>query len=169
VAARLDVLPLAARCVIVAGTNGKGSCVRLLETLLRARGQRVGAYTSPHLWRYNERIRIDGADADDAALCTAFAAVEEARQEVQLTFFEYGTLAALWLFQQAELDFALLEVGLGGRLDAVNIVDAEVALITNIGLDHTAWLGDTRAAIGVGKDGDMLDAQAVVCTYNVMT
>jgi len=164
VAARLDVLPLAARCVIVAGTNGKGSCVRLLETLLRARGQRVGAYTSPHLWRYNERIRIDGADADDAALCTAFAAVEEARQEVQLTFFEYGTLAALWLFQQAELDFALLEVGLGGRLDAVNIVDAEVALITNIGLDHTAWLGDTRAAIGLEKAGVMRADQAVVCT-----
>lgn len=164
VAQRLGVLQLDTCCVIVAGTNGKGSCVRLLESFLRDRGRRVGAYTSPHLWRYNERVRIDATEADDTALCTAFAAVEAARDEVPLTYFEYGTLAALWLFREAELDYVLLEVGLGGRLDAVNIIDADVALITNIGLDHVALLGDTREAVGSEKAGVMRTGQPVVCT-----
>src|SRR5699024_10946580 len=119
--------------------------------------------TSPHLWRYNERVRIAGEQVGDADLCTAFAAVEASREDVALTFFEFGTLAALWLFQRAELDFAVLEIGLGGRLDAVNIIDAEVALITNIGLDHSAFLGDTREAIGTEKAGVMRAGQSVVC------
>lgn len=162
VARRMGVLQLGARCVIVAGTNGKGSCVRLLESLLQARGRRVGAYTSPHLWRYNERVRIEATQADDASLCTAFAAVESARDSVPLTYFEFGTLAALWLFRRAELDYVLLEVGLGGRLDAVNIMDADVALITNIGLDHTALLGETREQVGTEKAGVMRTGRPVV-------
>lgn len=163
VAARLGVLPFATRCVVVAGTNGKGSCVHLIEALLRARGHRVGTYTSPHLWRYNERVHIAGREAGDAALCRAFGAVESARRGIRLTYFEFGTLAALWLFQRAELDYAVLEVGLGGRLDAVNIVDADVALITNIGLDHSAYLGDTREAVGAEKAGVMRGGRPVVC------
>lgn len=163
VAQRLGVLPLDARCIIVAGTNGKGSCVRLIEALLKDQGCRVGAYTSPHLWHYNERVRIDGTDAEDAALCGAFEAVERAREQVALTYFEFGTLAALWLFQQSRLDYAVLEVGMGGRLDAVNIIDADVALITNIGLDHGAYLGNTREAIGREKAGVMRAGTPVVC------
>lgn len=163
VAERLHVLPLQARSVIIAGTNGKGSCAWLIEALLRDRGHRVGSYTSPHLWRYNERVRIDGAEAGDAALCSAFEAVEAARANVNLTYFEFGTLAALWLFQRSKLDYAVLEVGMGGRLDAVNIVDADVALITNIGIDHAAFLGDTRAAIGHEKAGIMRTNRPVVC------
>lgn len=162
VAQRLGVLPLPARCVVVAGTNGKGSCVHLIEALLRDRGHNVGSYTSPHLWRYNERVRIDGCEAGDDALCAAFEAVELAREVVSLTFFEYGTLAALWLFRQAGIDHAVLEIGLGGRLDAVNIIDADVALITNIGLDHADYLGATREAIGAEKAGVMRSRRPVV-------
>lgn len=163
VANRLALLPLQTRSVVVAGTNGKGSCVWLIEALLRDRGHHVGTYTSPHLWRYNERVRIDGVMADDAALCEAFEAVEAARDGVHLTYFEFGTLAALWLFQQAQLDYVVLEIGMGGRLDAVNVVDADVALITNIGLDHAAYLGNTRAAIGFEKAGIMRAHTPVVC------
>jgi len=162
VARKLDLLPLRSRAVIVAGTNGKGSCVALIESLLGESG-RVGSYTSPHLWRYNERVRIDGSCVDDHALCQAFAAIESARDGISLTYFEYGTLAALWLFARAEVDFAVLEVGLGGRLDAVNIVDADVALITHIGLDHIDWLGSDRECIGREKAGVMRAGQRVLC------
>jgi len=155
--------PLPAHKVIsVAGTNGKGSSVAMLEAILREAGYRVGCYTSPHLQRYNERVRIDGLVADDAAICAAFEHIERARGETQLTYFEFGTLAALLLFAQANLDVAVLEVGLGGRLDAVNIIDADVALITGIGLDHTDWLGDTLERIGAEKAGIMRSSRPVV-------
>lgn len=163
VADRLGILPLDARRVVIAGTNGKGSCAHLTEALLHSGGRSVGMYTSPHLWRYNERVRINGTQAGDDALCAAFEAVETARGQVSLTYFEFGTLAALWLFQRAGVDYAVLEVGLGGRLDAVNIVDADVALITNIGMDHAAYLGNTREAIGREKAGIMRSGKPVVC------
>jgi dihydrofolate synthase / folylpolyglutamate synthase len=139
--------------VVVGGTNGKGSTVAFIEAIGRAAGWKVGAYTSPHLLRYNERVRIDGEDVSDTALIAAFNAIEDARGTTTLTYFEYGTLAALHLFAQAGLDLAVLEVGLGGRLDAVNIVDADVAVITTVDIDHSEWLGDDREAIGVEKAG----------------
>jgi folylpolyglutamate synthase/dihydrofolate synthase len=153
VAARLGLERPAAQVVTVAGTNGKGSTVAFIEAMARAGGWKVGAYTSPHLLRYNERVRIDGAEASDEALAAAFAAVEAARGQTPLTYFEYGTLAALWLFQQSGLDLAVLEVGLGGRLDAVNLVDPDVAVITTVDVDHVDWLGSDREAIGAEKAG----------------
>ena len=146
--------PKPARTVVtIGGTNGKGSTVAFLEAILRAGGHRVGAYTSPHLLRYNERVRIDAADVDDARLVDAFERIEAARGEIALTYFEYGTLAALLLFADAGLDVALLEVGLGGRLDAVNIIDADAAIVTTIDLDHQDWLGNDRDSIGREKAG----------------
>ncbi|HEY6984592.1 MAG TPA: bifunctional tetrahydrofolate synthase/dihydrofolate synthase, partial [Rhodanobacteraceae bacterium] len=146
--------PAPARVVItVGGTNGKGSTVAFLEAMLHAGGQRVGAYTSPHLLRYNERVRVDGADVDDAALIDVFERIEAARGETALTYFEYGTLAALLVFAQAKPDVALLEVGLGGRLDAVNLVDADAAIVTTVDLDHQDWLGNDRDSIGREKAG----------------
>ena len=143
-----------ARCAItVGGTNGKGSTVAFIEAIARASGLRVGAYTSPHLLAYNERVRIDGRDAGDDELVEAFEAVEAARGDTSLTYFEHGTLAALWLFERANLDLAVLEVGLGGRLDAVNIVDADIAVVTTVDIDHTDWLGHDREAIGFEKAG----------------
>ncbi|WKJ92399.1 bifunctional tetrahydrofolate synthase/dihydrofolate synthase [Methylomonas montana] len=139
--------------ITVAGTNGKGSCVAFLEAIYRAEGYKVGAYTSPHILRYNERIRIDGQPVDDALICEAFARIDAARGDTSLSYFEFGTLAALSIFADADLDIQLLEVGLGGRLDAVNIVDPDVALVTTIALDHVDWLGNTEAAIGREKAG----------------
>lgn len=153
VAARLGLGRPAMRVITVAGTNGKGSTVAFLEAIARAAGLRVGAYTSPHLFAYNERVRIDGRDAPDGALADAFAAVEQARSDTPLTYFEFGTLGALWLFERAGLDLVLLEVGLGGRLDATNLVDADVAVLTTVDLDHQAWLGDDRERIGAEKVG----------------
>ena len=144
---------IACPVISVAGTNGKGSVCALLESILRASGRRVGAYSSPHLLRYSERVRIDGGEAPEEALCEAFAAVERARGSVPLTYFEYGTLGALWLFARAAPEALVLEVGLGGRLDAVNVVDADCAVITGIALDHVALLGATREAIGREKAG----------------
>ncbi|MDH4173436.1 MAG: bifunctional tetrahydrofolate synthase/dihydrofolate synthase [Betaproteobacteria bacterium] len=139
--------------ITVAGTNGKGSVCAMLEAILQASGRRVGLYSSPHLLRYNERVRIDGTEAPDAPLEQAFEAVEQARGAVPLTYFEYGTLAAFWLFARENLDALVLEVGLGGRLDAVNVLDADCAVVTNVGLDHMEYLGDTREAIGREKAG----------------
>jgi dihydrofolate synthase/folylpolyglutamate synthase len=153
VATRMALGKPARKTLVVGGTNGKGSTVAFAEAIARAQGLRVGAYTSPHLHRYNERVRIDGRDADDAALVAGFEAVEAARGDVPLTYFEYGTLCALWLFQREALDLAVLEVGLGGRLDAVNIVDADAAIITTVDLDHQDWLGSDIEAIGVEKAG----------------
>ena len=153
VADRLGLRQLPATVVTVGGTNGKGTTCALLEAIYRAAGYRVGVYSSPHLLRYNERVRIQGQDASDAELCQAFAAVEAARGEVSLTFFEFGTLAALWLFRAAAPDLVLLEVGLGGRLDATNLVESDLAVVTSIALDHCDWLGDTREAIASEKAG----------------
>ncbi|MDA6077206.1 bifunctional tetrahydrofolate synthase/dihydrofolate synthase [Edwardsiella anguillarum] len=137
----------------VAGTNGKGTTCRTLEAILMAAGYRVGVYGSPHLLHYRERVRIQHRELDDAAHAAAFAAVEAGRDGVSLTYFEFGTLAALYLFKKAALDAVILEVGLGGRLDATNIVDPSVAVVTSIALDHTDWLGDTRESIGREKAG----------------
>ncbi len=139
--------------ITVGGTNGKGSTVAFLVAMLRRAGVRVGAYTSPHLERYNERVAIDDLPVDDAALCAAFERIDKARGDVALTYFEVGTLAAIDLFARAAVEVAVLEVGLGGRLDAVNLIDADVAVVTTIDLDHQDWLGDDRDAIGREKAG----------------
>ncbi len=153
VARRLGVLTQTVPVVMVSGTNGKGSTTALLEALLRAHGKQVGCYTSPHILRFNERIRSHGVEVADDALLRALAAVDAARGDTSLTYFEFTTLAALVLFGQANLDVWVLEIGLGGRLDAVNIVDADVAVLTSVGLDHQEWLGDTRESIGREKAG----------------
>jgi dihydrofolate synthase / folylpolyglutamate synthase len=153
VAQRLDISRPAPRVLTVGGTNGKGSTVAMLEAMLAAAGLRVGTYTSPHLLRYHERIHLGGREVEDEALLRAFEAVDAARGATGLTYFEFGTLAALWLMQQAALDVAVLEVGLGGRLDAVNLVDADVAVVTTIGLDHQDYLGPDLDRIGGEKAG----------------
>ena len=160
---RLQLEPPAYTVITVGGTNGKGSCVAFLDAMLRAAGYRVGAYTSPHLLRYNERIRINNVEVDDAALCRTFARIDAARGDISLTYFEFGTLAALEQFQEAGVDIAILEVGLGGRLDAVNIVDAAAALVVSIALDHTDWLGADRDSIGYEKAGIYRAGQPGVC------
>jgi len=144
---------LACPVITVAGTNGKGSCCALLEAMLRAGGYRTGLYTSPHLVRYSERVRVAGLEASDSALCESFEVVESARSETALTYFEYGTLAALWLFAREAIEVAILEVGLGGRLDAVNAIDADCAVLTSVGIDHIDYLGADRESIGREKAG----------------
>lgn len=144
--------------ISVAGTNGKGSSVAMLEAIYQNAGYQTGAYTSPHLLRYNERIHLNGEEVSDLFICESFERIDQARcqgDEVSLTYFEFGTLAAMDIFFQAKPDVIILEVGLGGRLDAVNILDADVALITSIGIDHTAWLGDDRETIAREKAGIM--------------
>lgn len=149
--------------ITVGGTNGKGSCCAMLEAILLAEGYRVGCYTSPHLLRYNERVRIDGKDASDEALVAGFNAVEAARGDTPLTYFEHGTLAAWAVFAAQKLDVIILEVGLGGRLDAVNVIDADCALVTSVALDHMDYLGDTREAIGFEKAGIFRADRPAVC------
>ncbi|MGQ7818435.1 bifunctional tetrahydrofolate synthase/dihydrofolate synthase [Metapseudomonas furukawaii] len=163
VARRLGLGRPAPRVVTVTGTNGKGSTCAFLAALLRAQGLKVGVYSSPHLLRYNERVQVEGVEASDQALCEAFAAVEAARGEISLTYFEMGTLAAFWLFQRSALDAVVLEVGLGGRLDAVNLVDADLALVTSIGLDHADWLGDTRESVAFEKAGIFRAGKPALC------
>ena len=160
--ARLGVV-LKCPVITVGGTNGKGSTCALLECMLRAGGYRVGAYTSPHLLHYNERVRVDAADATDDALLEAFAAVESARLTTPLTYFEFGTLATLWLLARAGLDVVVLEVGLGGRLDAVNVVDADVAIVTTVAIDHVDYLGTTREDIGREKAGIFRSGAFAIC------
>jgi dihydrofolate synthase / folylpolyglutamate synthase len=150
---RMGAPTIASVVITVGGTNGKGSTVAFLEAMLLAAGKQVGCYTSPHLLHYNERVRVDGRDLDDARLIDAFERIEVARETIPLTYFEFGTLAALWIFAQSKLDVAVLEVGLGGRLDAVNIVDADASIVTTIDLDHQDWLGNDREAIGHEKAG----------------
>lgn len=147
----------------VGGTNGKGSTCAFLESMLLHAGYRTGLYTSPHLLAYNERVRVQGVPVTDAVLISAFETVEAARGDVSLTYFEFGTLAAMQIFRHAHLDAIILEVGLGGRLDAVNVFDANCAVITSIDLDHTEYLGTTREAIGTEKAGIMRAATPVVC------
>jgi dihydrofolate synthase/folylpolyglutamate synthase len=150
---RLGPPALPGPVVTVGGTNGKGSTLAYLEACCRAGGLRTGLYTSPHLLRYNERVRLDGQEASDQALCEAFDRVDQARGEIPLTYFEFGTLAALVLFCDTQVEVLLLEVGLGGRLDAVNLLDADIAVVTSIGHDHMAWLGEDLNQIAAEKAG----------------
>ncbi len=160
---RMHSKPLPATVITVAGTNGKGSCVAMLDAILRAGGYSSGCYSSPHLLRYNERIRINGAEASDEQICDAFERVDQARADISLTYFEFGTLAALHIFAAARPEILILEVGLGGRLDAVNIIDPDVALITSVGLDHMDWLGETRELIALEKAGILRSGRPAVC------
>ena len=149
--------------ITVAGTNGKGSTIGFLEQLYVRAGLRVGSFTSPHLLTFNERIKLQAQSVDDARICDAFAAIDAQRGATTLTYFEYVTAAALIIFQHAKLDVVLLEVGLGGRLDATNCVDPTVAVVTSIDLDHQAWLGDDREAIGREKAGIFRSKGLTVC------
>ncbi len=150
--------------LVVAGTNGKGSCVSMLDGVFQQSGKRTGSYTSPHLVRFNERIKIDGAEATDEELCQTFARIEQARAGIPLTYFEFGTLAALLVFQQHKVDITILEVGMGGRLDAVNMVDNDLVLMTSIGVDHEQWLGSDRESIAAEKAGVIKREGIVVCS-----
>jgi len=152
------------KIVTVAGTNGKGSSVAITAAILQAAGYRTATYTSPHLLRYNERISIDGEACSDDAICDAFDRIDQARGDVSLTYFEFATLAAIDTFSRQQVDIAVLEVGMGGRLDAVNLFDTDVALITPIGLDHMTWLGDNRETIGREKAGIIRSHSPVVCS-----
>src|SRR5438105_5194665 len=160
---RLGIAP-ACPVVTVGGTNGKGSTATFLERMLAAGGYRVGLYTSPHLLAYNERVRVAGTLANEVDLCAGFEAVESVRGDTPLTYFEFGTLAALWLFARANLDAWVLEVGLGGRLDAVNIVDPDVAVVTTVAVDHTDYLGPTREDIGREKAGIFRSGRPAICS-----
>jgi dihydrofolate synthase/folylpolyglutamate synthase len=151
VGAAVGCLRVAPLMILVGGTNGKGTTSALIAALLRRRGLRVGVYSSPHILRYNERVSIDGVDISDADLCATFAHIEAARGDTTLTYFEFGTLAALIYFQQQGVDACVMEIGLGGRLDAVNIAEADISVVTSIGLDHQSWLGDTVAEIAYEK------------------
>ncbi len=167
VAARMGLDQLASnpsiKIVTIAGTNGKGSCVATLEALAKQQGTSVGAYTSPHLLHYCERIRIDGQPVADNLVCDAFAAIDQARGEISLTYFEFGTLAALEVFRRQGVELLLLEVGLGGRLDAVNIIDSDIAVVTSIDIDHEDWLGSDREVIGAEKAGVFRRGKPAIC------
>lgn len=163
VADRLCGLRMNCAVITVAGTNGKGSCVAGLEAIYLAQGYRVGAFTSPFLLKHNEQVRIQGIDVSDETLCKSYERVESLRGDIPLTVFEFNTLAAFDIFYQAELDVCLLEVGLGGRLDAVNVLDADVAMVTSIAIDHADRLGDTRELIGFEKAGIFRKNQSAVC------
>ncbi len=162
VADRLQLLSPKARVITVAGTNGKGSSTAMLSAIYTQAGYLTGWYSSPHIWHYHERVRINQKPVSDAQLISAFVAIEQAREDTTLTVFEWGTLAALWLFAQASCEVIVLEVGLGGRLDAVNILDADCALITAIDLDHVQYLGDNREQIGKEKAGIMRTGKPAV-------
>jgi dihydrofolate synthase/folylpolyglutamate synthase len=162
VAARLELLEPAHSVITVAGTNGKGSTVAYLDALLRALGKRSGRFTSPHLRRYNERICVDGVEATDAELIACFERIDAARGEITLTFFEYNALAAFDHFRRSRIDVAVLEVGLGGRLDATNVIDADIAVVCSIGMDHADWLGGTLGQIGREKAGIFRDGRPAV-------
>lgn len=166
VAAVLEAMQLARpsfTVITIGGTNGKGSTVTMCDAMLRAAGYRVGAYMSPHLVRYNERVRVDGCVVSDAELCAAFERIEAHRRDTRLTYFEYGTIAALDIFARRKIDIALLEVGMGGRLDAVNAVDPDVAVLTSIGIDHVDWLGPDRESIGREKAGIFRAGRPAIC------
>lgn len=141
------------KVITVAGTNGKGSTCAMLTQYLVASGYKVGTYTSPHFLRFNERVALNGAECSDELLCQAFEKIEQARGDTPLTYFEFSTLAALWVFDQLKLDYWVLEVGLGGRLDSVNMIDTDLAVVTSIALDHVDWLGDSIEQIGREKSG----------------
>ena len=149
--------------IVVGGTNGKGSVCAMLESILHAAGYRVGCYTSPHLLDYNERVRIGKQQASDAELCASFAQIEQVRGDIPLTYFEFGTLAAMQCFISHKVDVAILEVGLGGRLDAVNVFDADCSVVTSVDIDHTDYLGDTREEIAFEKAGIFRSGHVAIC------
>ena len=153
VANNLGIEKLAPQVVVVAGTNGKGSGVISMEEILLAADYKTASYTSPHIHRYAERIKLNGSEVNAETLCAAFEKVELCREGVSLSYFEFSTLAALWIFFNSDIDVVLLEIGLGGRLDAVNIVDGDVTIISSIGMDHQDWLGDSLELIGAEKAG----------------
>ena len=163
VAERLDVLQPAPIVITVGGTNGKGSTVAGLECIYQEAGYKTGVFTSPYLYRFNEEVRVNGVDATDDELVDAFEKIDIARNDVPLTVFECATLAALIIFKKSELEVCILEVGLGGRLDAVNMIDAAVSVITSIGIDHVDWLGDTREKIAFEKAGIFRPKRPAVC------
>lgn len=163
VARNMAILPFQCPVITVAGTNGKGSTVAMLDAILRAGGYKTASYTSPHLHSYNERIKMNGVCVADDELCRAFAAVEANRGQTSLSFFEFGTLAALYCFCHCRPDVVILETGLGGRLDAVNIVDADVAVITAIDIEHVEWLGKDRQSIGKEKAGIARKGRVCIC------
>jgi dihydrofolate synthase/folylpolyglutamate synthase len=163
VAECMQLLPPDYYVISIAGTNGKGSCATMLDLILRKAGYRVGLYTSPHLIRYNERIRVDGSEVSDAELCDSFARIDQSREDISLTYFEFGTLAAMDIFRQRGIDIAIMEVGMGGRLDAVNMLDANAALISTIDIDHERWLGQDRETIGREKSGIFRSMRPAVC------
>ena len=164
VANNMGLLNSSYNVISVAGTNGKGSSIALLDCILRNAGYKVGRYTSPHLLRYNERICINGEQVTDTELCESFDRIDRARGDISLTYFEFGTLAALDLFRQHDVQLAILEVGLGGRLDAVNILDADVSLITSIDIDHQEWLGNDRESIAREKAGIFRNLSPAICS-----
>lgn len=163
VASNLDVLKPNAKVITFAGTNGKGSTLTYCASILQQAGHKVGAFVSPHFERYNERIAINGTPVDDQSLCESFARIDAARGDISLTYFEFGTLAALDLFKLNDVDVYLLEVGLGGRLDAVNCIDADVAVVSSIGLDHQDWLGSDLGVIALEKAGISRPGKPLVC------
>ena len=166
VAESLNLLSVKPRVITVAGTNGKGSTIAAIESIFLALGAKIGTYTSPHIYQYNERIRINGRECVDEEIVEAFELVEVARSAIPLTYFEYTTLAALIIFSKQDLDYLLLEVGLGGRLDAVNIVTADIAVITSISIDHTDWLGSDREQIATEKAGILRPGKLFICADN---
>ena len=163
VAELMKLLPPAYFVISVAGTNGKGSTAVMLENILRSAGYKTGIYTSPHLIRYNERIKVDGREIDDPTLCAAFDRIDKARENISLTYFEFGTLAAMDIFQNRKIDIAIMEVGMGGRLDAVNMLDANISIISTIDIDHEQWLGYDRISIGREKAGIFRSMRPAIC------
>ncbi|MGB0282554.1 MAG: bifunctional tetrahydrofolate synthase/dihydrofolate synthase [Neptuniibacter sp.] len=163
VAEKLAIDLSSSTVVTVAGTNGKGSTISYLQSIYLGAGYSVGTYTSPHFIEYNERVQLSGQNVSDQQLCDVFSRIDAARGEIPLTYFEFGTLAALVIFSDEKPDLVLLEVGLGGRLDAVNIIDADVALVTTVALDHTDWLGDNREDIGFEKAGIFRSGKPAIC------
>ncbi len=160
---KMPISQIAGCVIVVGGTNGKGTTIAVMEALLHASGKTVGCYTSPHIHHFNERIRLAGRDVSDKTLIDAFEVVEKHRGQVSLTYFEFSTLAALYILSRQMPDYALLEVGLGGRLDAVNIVDSDLSIITSVDIDHQDWLGDSRESIGFEKAGIM--RLGGICVY----
>ncbi len=167
VAEKLNLLHFDCPVISIAGTNGKGTCVAAFETLAKAQGRHIGSYTSPHLLHYSERIRINGEPVADQLIVDSFTAIEEIRGEISLTYFEFGTLAALFVFKQQGLDLIALEVGLGGRLDAVNILDADIAIVTSVARDHEEWLGSELDGIAREKAGIFRQRKAAISGVRV--
>ncbi|WP_298941043.1 bifunctional tetrahydrofolate synthase/dihydrofolate synthase [uncultured Psychromonas sp.] len=160
---RLNLINFDAKVITVAGTNGKGTTCAYLEKILIDAGFKVGVYSSPHIHRYNERLRINLLELDDQQHCEAFAVIEQARLDISLSYFEYATLACLYLLQQQQCDYILLEVGLGGRLDATNMVESDISVVTTIGIDHVDWLGSDREIIGFEKAGVFRANKPAIC------